>query len=104
MIGAIITVPVAEELFFRGYLQRKLIASDFEAVPFGRFTWMSFIVSSLAFGLLHQSWIAGVIAGSLFALAVYRRGRLADAITAHATANALLSVYVLATGAWSLWT
>jgi exosortase E/protease (VPEID-CTERM system) len=104
LIGAIITVPVAEELFFRGYLQRKLIASDFEAVPFGRFTGTSFIVSSLAFGLLHQSWIAGVIAGSLFALAVYRRGRLADAITAHATANALLAVYVLVTGAWSLWT
>lgn len=104
MIGAVITVPVAEELFFRGYLQRKLIASDFEAVPFDRFTWTSFIVSSMAFGLLHQSWIAGVIAGSLFALAIYRRGRLADAITAHATANVLLAIYVLATGAWSLWT
>jgi exosortase E/protease (VPEID-CTERM system) len=104
VIGAVITVPVAEELFFRGYLQRKVIASNFEAVPFDRFTWTSFIVSSLAFGLLHQSWIAGIIAGSLFALAVYRRGRLADAITAHATANALLAIYVLSTGAWSLWT
>jgi len=104
IIGAIITVPIAEELAFRGFLQRKLIASDFESVPFSRFTWPSFIVSSVAFGLLHQSWIAGVIAGTLFAFAIYRRGRLADAITAHATANALLSIYVIATGAWSLWT
>ena len=102
--GAVVTVPLAEELFFRGYLQRKLIASDFENVPFDRFTWTSFVVSSLAFGLLHQSWIAGVIAGTLFSLAIYRRGQLADAITAHATANALLAAYVIASGAWSLWT
>jgi CAAX prenyl protease-like protein len=72
-------------------------------VPIDRFTWPSFIISSVAFGALHQSWIAGVIAGGLFAIAIYYRGRLADAITAHATANALLAVYVMATGSWSLW-
>jgi len=101
--GAVITVPLAEELAFRGYLLRKLIASNFESVPFDAFTWTSFIISSVAFGALHQSWIAGVIAGGLFALAMYRRGRLADAIAAHATANALLAIYVIATGCWSLW-
>jgi exosortase E/protease (VPEID-CTERM system) len=101
--GAVVTVPLAEELAFRGYLMRKVIAPGFESVPFDRFTWPSFIISSVAFGALHQSWIAGVIAGGLFAIAIYYRGRLADAITAHATANALLAVYVMATGSWSLW-
>jgi exosortase E/protease (VPEID-CTERM system) len=101
--GAVVTVPLAEELAFRGYLMRKVIAPSFESVPFDRFTWPSFIISSVAFGALHQSWIAGVIAGGLFAIAIYYRGRLADAITAHATANALLAVYVMATGSWSLW-
>jgi exosortase E/protease (VPEID-CTERM system) len=104
VLGAVITVPLAEELAFRGYLLRKLVASHFESVPFGCFTWTSFIVSSLAFGALHQSWVAGILAGTLFALAMYRRGRLADAIAAHATANVLLAVYVLTTGSWSLWT
>jgi exosortase E/protease (VPEID-CTERM system) len=104
LIGAVVTVPIAEELFFRGYLQRKLIAADFETVPFDCFTWTSFIVSSVTFGLLHQNWIAGVIAGSLFAYSIYRRGRLADAITAHSIANALLAVYVITSGTWSLWT
>jgi CAAX prenyl protease-like protein len=104
VLGAVITVPLAEELAFRGYLLRKLIASDFGSVPFDSFTWTSFIVSSLAFGALHQSWVAGILAGTLFALAMYRRGRLADAIAAHATANVLLAVYVLTTGSWSLWT
>jgi CAAX prenyl protease-like protein len=102
--GAVITVPLAEELAFRGYLLRKLVASDFESVPFDSFTWTSFIVSSIAFGALHQSWVAGILAGTLFALAMYRRGRLADAIAAHAIANALLTIYVISTGSWSLWT
>lgn len=104
VLGAVITVPLAEELAFRGYLLRKLVASDFESVPFDSFTWTSFIVSSIAFGALHQSWVAGILAGTLFALAMYRRGRLADAIAAHATANTLLAIYVIVTGSWSLWT
>lgn len=103
LAGAVVTVPIAEELAFRGYLLRKLIARDFERIPFDNFTWVSFIISSLAFGALHQNWIAGVLAGGLFALAMYRRGRLADAVAAHATANALLAIYVIATGHWSLW-
>jgi len=101
--GAVITVPIVEELAFRGYLLRKLVASDFESVPFDGFTWPSFIISSAAFGVVHQSWIAGIAAGALFALAMYRRGRLADAVAAHATANALLACYIIATGYWSLW-
>ena len=31
------------------------------------------------------------------------RGRLADAVVAHATTNALLSGYVIATGSWTQW-
>ncbi len=103
VFGAVVTVPIAEELAFRGYLIRKFIASDFETVPLREFTWVSFIASSVLFGALHHEWIAGAIAGMLFAYAMYRRGSLGDAIYAHATANALLAAYVLITGHWSLW-
>jgi len=103
LAGAVITVPIAEELAFRGYLLRKLIAPDFETVALERFTWLSFLGSSVLFGLLHQDWIAGSAAGMIFAVAMYRKGRLSDAIAAHATANALLALYVIATGSWSLW-
>ena len=96
VLGSVITVPIAEELAFRGYLIRKLVASDFENVPAGRFTWLSFIVSSLLFGVLHNSWVAGTLAGAGFALALYHRGRVADAIVAHMTSNALVAVAVLA--------
>ena len=101
--GSVLTVPLAEELAFRGYLTRRLIAADFEAVPLGRFSWASFVVSSLIFGALHGRWVAGTLAGMIFALALYRRGRLADAVVAHATTNALIAAWVLGTGSWSLW-
>jgi exosortase E/protease (VPEID-CTERM system) len=103
IIGAIVTVPIAEELAFRGYAIRKLISADFESVPPGAFTWLSFAVSSILFGALHGNWVAGSIAGVAFAIALYRRGALSDAVVAHATANALLAAYVLATHSWSLW-
>ena len=102
--GYTITVPIAEELAFRGFLTRRCIDEDIERVPVGAFTWLSFAVSSVAFGLLHwPSWIAGTIAGVAFALALYQRRRLADAIAAHATTNALLSVWVIGTGTWNGW-
>jgi CAAX prenyl protease-like protein len=103
VLGSVVLVPVAEELAFRGYLIRRLIAADFEQVPPGRFTWLSFLVSSALFGVLHGRWLAGTLAGMGFAAALYRRGRLADAVLAHATTNALLAAYVLATGSWFMW-
>ena len=103
-IRAAVFVPIAEELAFRGYAMRKLVASDFEEVPPDRFTWVSFLLSSILFGMLHGQWLAGTLAGMVFAIAVYRRGLIADAVVAHAVTNALLSAYVLVTHNWSLWT
>src|SRR5437773_1568880 len=82
---AIVAAPVAEELAFRGYLTRRLIAADFRSVPLGRFSWLSFVVSSVLFGLMHDRLLAGTLAGMLYALALYRRGELCDPVLAHAT-------------------
>ncbi|HEX5271083.1 MAG TPA: CAAX prenyl protease-related protein, partial [Gemmataceae bacterium] len=103
VIGSVVTVPLAEELAFRGYLLRRLIAADFEAVPLGRLTWLSFLGSSLAFGLLHGRWVAGALSGMVFALLLRHRGRLADPVVAHVVANALIAAWVLGMGRWSLW-
>ncbi len=102
-IGFVIVVPIVEELAFRGYLTRRLIAYDFTEVPPGSFTWTSFLVSSVLFGVLHQALIAGTMAGMLFAWAYYRRSSLGDAIVAHAAANGLLALYAVTTGHWSAW-
>jgi exosortase E/protease (VPEID-CTERM system) len=103
VMGTVIVVPLVEEMAFRGYLLRRLTASDFEGVAAQRFSWVAFLVSSVAFGLLHARWAAGVIAGMAYAFAFYRRGKLGDAVVAHATTNALIAVFVLMTGRWSLW-
>jgi exosortase E/protease (VPEID-CTERM system) len=102
-IGSVVTVPIAEELAFRGFLLRKLVDSDFEQVSFRQFTWLSFFGSSILFGVLHGEWIAGIAAGMIFAVVMYRRGELADPIGAHMMSNALLSGYVLLSHNWSLW-
>jgi CAAX prenyl protease-like protein len=51
--AAVVTVPVAEELAFRGFLLRRLMATDFESVSLQRWTWWAVAGSSLAFGLMH---------------------------------------------------
>lgn len=104
VLAATITVPIAEELAFRGFLMRRLISPDFESVSFTRFTWLALVVSSVLFGALHGSrWPAGIVAGLLYAYAVIRRGRIGEAVVAHATTNALLAGYVLLFGQWQLW-
>lgn len=90
VIGFVVVTPLAEELAFRGYLMRRLIRADFEAVPPGRFTWVSFVVSSVLFGLMHGEWLAGVLAGAAYGLVVVRTGRVRDAVVAHGSTNGLL--------------
>ena len=103
VVGSVTTVPLAEELAFRGFLTRRMQAADFESIPPGQFSLFSFFASSLLFGLLHGRWLAGTLAGMLFALALYHRGRIADAVLAHATTNALIAVHVLVGESWNLW-
>ncbi|MGD0938283.1 MAG: exosortase E/protease, VPEID-CTERM system [Terracidiphilus sp.] len=102
--AAAITVPIAEELAFRGLLARRLIDREFERVPFSTLTPASIGVSSLAFALLHgQHWIAGFVAGLVFSLVLKWRGRMGDAVIAHATSNVILAAWVLSRGDFALW-
>jgi exosortase E/protease (VPEID-CTERM system) len=103
-LSAVVTVPIAEELAFRGFLLRRLISPDFEALPMRAFTWLGLAISSVAFGLLHGNlWFSGIVAGLLYAWALLRRGRIGEAVVAHATTNALLVGYVLIFQKWHLW-
>ncbi|MCX7108965.1 MAG: exosortase E/protease, VPEID-CTERM system [Proteobacteria bacterium] len=103
VIGSVFLVPVVEEMAFRGYMIRRLAGQELEGSTPPRFTVWSFCLSSLAFGLLHGRWLAGTLAGMALAGALYRRGKLADAIVAHLVANSLIALSVLAFGKWALW-
>jgi exosortase E/protease (VPEID-CTERM system) len=104
VFGSVIVVSIAEELAFRGFAGRRMINPDFQSVPMTQWTWLTWIVPSVAFGLLHgERWIAGVVAGLIFAAAAHRRGHIGDAVAAHAVANLLVAAYVLTSGDWSMW-
>ena len=102
--AAVVTVPIAEELAFRGYLARRLVNREFGSVPFSAVTLLSIGLSSVAFGLMHgQHWMVGIVAGLVYAGMMRWKGRLSDAIVAHATSNLLLAVWVLSRGDWAQW-
>ena len=103
-LAAVVTVPIAEELAFRGFLIRRLMSADFESLNLQSYTWPAVLISSLIFGLLHgDRWIAGTLAGLIYVVMLLRRGRIGDAIVAHATTNALIAIMVLSRGRWDLW-
>lgn len=103
LAASILIAPVVEELAFRGYLLRKIIAADFAAVPEGRLTWLSLLASSAAFGLLHENWLAGALAGAGYAAAQTDSRSIGGAVVAHAVSNGLIAVVAVFGQRWSLW-
>jgi CAAX prenyl protease-like protein len=108
--AAVVTVPIAEELAFRGYLARRLMNREFDEVPFSRLTALSVCLSSAVFGLEHmrdlmdwQHFALGTLAGLAFAAVLRWRGRMGDAVAAHAVSNLLLAAWVLGFGDWAQW-
>ncbi len=102
-LGSALVVPVCEELAFVSFLARGLTQREFESLPFERLDWRALFASSLAFGMLHERWFAAALSGVLFASVARRNGRLIDAIAAHATSNAVIAAWVLATQSWQHW-
>jgi exosortase E/protease (VPEID-CTERM system) len=104
VLAAVVTVPLAEELAYRGFLLRRLQTADFEAVPYRNLHWPALLGSSAAFGVTHGSmWFAGSLAGLAYGAVAIRANRLGEAVAAHATTNALVAAEVLLFGQWQLW-
>jgi exosortase E/protease (VPEID-CTERM system) len=101
---SILVVPIAEELAYRGYLLRRLVASDFEAVPWAAVGWGPLVLSSVLFAVLHDAlWWPALGAGLAYGLLLRRTGRLGEAVAAHAATNALITLWVVGFGQWQLW-
>ena len=98
-----------EEIFWRGFLVRYLVCyperEDFESVPMGTFTWLSFGIVSAAFCLEHQfaDYPAALLTGVLFNLLYYRTRSLSACVLCHAVANFLLGIYIMRSGQWGFW-
>lgn len=103
IIGAVLVVPVMEELFWRSFLLRYICDTHFEKVPLGHFSWASFIISSILFGFEHHLVLAGMIAGIFYNLVLYKTRSLAQCILSHAVTNLTLALFVLICSRWDLW-
>lgn len=101
VVGTVVFVPLVEELFFRGYVLDRLEELISRAGPHIA-AGLALAVSSVAFGLLHDRWLAGILAGVLFGLLYMRRRNLADPILGHAVANLIIALAALWGGDWSL--
>ena len=103
VVGAVIIVPLMEELFWRAFLIRWLVNEDFKGVPVGTFTWLSFAITVGLFGAEHSEWLAGLICGALYNWLYYKRKDVFSCVVAHAVSNAALAAWVLARGDWKFW-
>ena len=103
LIGAVVIVPIMEELFWRSFLMRYLINPDFQSVPLGAFTWFSFMGVAIVFGLAHHRVVVGIIVGLLYNLLLIRQKKLKGVILAHGITNLGLGIYVVSTGNWMFW-
>lgn len=103
VFGAVIVVPIMEELFWRSFLLRYIIDSKFMGVQIGHFTFPSFLISSILFGLEHSFIFAGIMAGIAYNLLLYRTKSIACCIVSHSVTNLALAIYVLLTGKWHFW-
>jgi CAAX prenyl protease-like protein len=103
MLGIAVVVPLAEELFWRGFLMRWLIDPAWEKVPIGEYTASSCAIVTLMFTLAHPEWIAAATYCLLINGLLYWKKDLWQCIVAHAVSNLSLAVYVLVYGAWALW-
>jgi CAAX prenyl protease-like protein len=103
-LQAVILVPIAEELFWRGWVMRWLVRKDFESLAFGAYTTSSFWICAILFGLEHGPlWHVGIEAGIVYNWWANRTKNLADCVLAHAITNAALSAYVLIANRWEYW-
>jgi exosortase E/protease (VPEID-CTERM system) len=100
--GTVLTVPLAEELAYRGFLMRRLQSREFDSLAYQRVGWLAVVASSVIFGAAHGAlWLPGIVAGFAYGWIVKRQGRLGEAVAAHMTTNLLVAAVALGSGNWA---
>ena len=96
VLGTVLLVPAIEELFFRGYVMRRIDQGGWAKRI------LAIVVSTGLFAALHGRYLEAAVAGLVFALLMLRSGRLADAIVCHAVANGVIAAWAVAQGDWAV--
>jgi CAAX prenyl protease-like protein len=108
-VRLVIVVPLVEELFWRGFLMRYVVAEsrgvDWPNIPFGTHQPLSFFIVTVSVMGVHQmdDWAAALVWGTLMYWLAVRSKSLGACVLMHAVGNLILGLYVLRTGQWGLW-
>ena len=124
LIAATLLVPIFEELFVRGYLFRLILQweeakkkgshsplsealydCNISTVKPGAWSVAAILISTLLFASGHRlfEWPAAFIYGILLSTLWIVRKDMISLISAHATTNFCLAIYVYQSGYWMLW-
>ena len=104
LAGAVLVVPVMEELFWRDFLWRTVLApADFKLAAVGEMDWKALLLVSVLFSLVHVQLLTALVWGLLIGLLLWLTRSLGACIVMHALTNLLLGLYVLRTGDWYFW-
>jgi len=95
ILGSGLVIAVIEEFFWRGCIYRLLINRNFLSVGLGKYDSLMFLLVVVAFGLEHQRWIAGMVAGYAYGRLLIQTRDVWAACIAHAVTNLLLGLYVV---------
>lgn len=100
--ATVLTVPLSEELAYRGFLMRRLESREFDSLPYEKVRWLALMGSSVIFGAAHGAlWPLATAAGLAYGWVVKQRGHLGEAVTAHMTTNLLVVTVALSTNDWT---
>ena len=107
VLRAVVIVALVEEVFWRGFLMRFLLKmdGDYWKVPFGKPSWISFLVVTGAFVMAHQplDYVGAIVYGSLtYGVAIWTSSLMA-CVVMHAVANAGMAAYAMAYGKYGMW-
>jgi len=109
---AITAVPLVEEIFWRAFLLRALIDwNNFENLPLGKFTLLSFLGTSLLSTVQHpDTWVVSILCWFAFNGLMYWTRSVLCLVICHGVTNLVLYAWVLFVGlyvgdsrAWWLW-
>lgn len=103
MLGLALVVPVMEELFWRSYLLRWIQHQDFLRLDPRSVGLRANLICAALFASEHSLWAAGLIAGLVYNFVYIHTRNLWMPVISHATTNAVLGIWILATGNWKFW-
>lgn len=98
-----LVVPVAEELFLRGFLVRWIEDVDYKAVRFNKLSWAAIVAPTVCSVLTHPETVAAIVWFSLVTWLMIHTKNFWNCVVAHMVTNLLLGIHVVAYGTWELW-